>query len=182
MIDFNKKRKILFALSVIVLSVLLGINIYFLKINIQRQSKSRTVNATVLTENDTKKDCNLILETKYKKCGHTIIENKKIDSRKYSCIADIEKDYKGYEATFFSSDKIIMHREVDKLCPKHYIIKDHNGYVTVYWEQKDGNDYKIKEMTNIRVKTLSLEEQQLLSTGIKAYGDELYQRLEDLNS
>lgn len=184
MVSFDKKQKISFSVCIIVLTVLLGLNIYFLKENIQNQKKykAKAVNSRALTKRDSKKNCSLILETKYKKCGHIITEYKKIDSSKYDCIADIEKDYRGYEVTLFSSDKIIMNREVNGLCPEHYIIKDHDGYVTVYWEQKDGKDYKIKEITNIRVKTLSLQEQQMLQSGIKAYKEELFQRLEDLSS
>lgn len=123
-----------------------------------------------------------ILEIKqyYKKCGHTTIEKCEVPKDIVNMTKkDAEKYYYGWKVNEFSKEKILIYKENDGLCNEHYIIKDNNGYITIYNQNEYGEENIIKK-TDILVKYLPDEDKGKLKQGIKINGKkDLDQFLED---
>ncbi|MBP3502670.1 MAG: BofC C-terminal domain-containing protein [Clostridia bacterium] len=123
-----------------------------------------------------------ILEIKqyYKKCGHTIQEKNEVPKDIVNMTRrDVEKYYDGWRIDEFSEDKILIYKENEGVCNEHYIVKDNDGYVTIYNENKDGEESFVRA-TDILTKYLPDEDKEILKQGIEVIGKQgLEQFLED---
>lgn len=136
-----------------------------------------------LTQDTISQDAVLSMKTHYKQCGHTINENIKVPQ---DIAALTEKQfkiaYKDWNIEKFSSDEIIISRVLQEKCPEHYIVKERNGKVAVYY-QRPINGISLKELTNILVVNLSRVDQIKLKEGIIINSNEkLAELLEDFGS
>lgn len=77
------------------------------------------------------------------------------------------------------SDRIVMHKNLDKDSSQHYILKDNDGYITVYYT----NSGEVKEVTSANIASLSEKERQKYIDGVEIVGEgELEKYLQDLES
>ena len=91
----------------------------------------------------------------------------------------IENKYKDWQIRSFSENKIELYKTEDKICDKHYIIKEKDGCIAIYTLDSAGNQ-NLKEVTDIQVQYLPEEDINLLKKGIGVIGDvELAKRIED---
>lgn len=95
---------------------------------------------------------------------------------------DLEKNFTDWVVKSFSTDEVLMQKTIDAESTQHYIVKDYDGIVAIFYETPiEGND--IKEITDIMTNTLPKEEQDKLKQGIKIIGKEqLYKLLEAYTS
>lgn len=95
---------------------------------------------------------------------------------------DLEQNFPDWVVKSFSSDEVLMQKTIDAESTQHYIVKDYDGIVAVFYKTPiEGND--IKEITDIMTNTLPKEEQDKLKQGIEIKGkEELYRLLEGYTS
>lgn len=110
----------------------------------------------------------IIFESYYSKCGHSKIRSEKISNEYVNKTEEeIQKIYSDWEIKSFSSDRIELYKNENSLCGNHYIVKEENGYVTVYNINKDGQEV-LSDKTDISTQYLPKDDNDLLKNGIKA--------------
>lgn len=147
---------------------------------LKQANNNKTVIQTSENEVKTSPGAIITLETYYNKCGHSVIEKQKINNSEVNKTEEYFKDkYQGWKIKKFTTSEIDLYKEENKMCDKHYIIKENDGYVTVYNIDENGNE-TLKLKTDTLTKYLPQGDRDLLSKGIKANGDlELQQKLGD---
>lgn len=114
----------------------------------------------------------LIYKTYYTKCNHYINEYKDVDINEVNLtreeLQDINKDWKIEE---FSSEQVILSKEVDESCEEHYKLKLVDGIVNVYIIDEQGNEIEYKS-TGITEEYLTYEDILKLKEGILVNGQE----------
>ena len=123
----------------------------------------------------------LITSIYYNECGHTtkrtsLIEDKYINLTK----EELQKEYKDWEIKEFAPDEITIYKTKDGICNEHYIVKDVDGYVTIYSLDENENE-TLQETTEISTAFLTTTDIARLKGGMQIYGREnLNSLLEDL--
>ena len=186
----EKVEKIINVIGVLFVVTALGLAVYMFLMKPEEKNKA-TMNIEGSAQKKIEKLSNkkqvttLNFETKYNDSGHVIIvKEEKNENKVFKNSSQVEEEYSGYAVTKFSNRAVDLYKEVFGVSPQHYILKDSNGLITVYYKQppKDSKD-GIKETTQIAIKTLGLQEQEQLHKGIDVYSDnELFQKLEELGS
>lgn len=91
----------------------------------------------------------------------------------------VEKAYSQWEMTEFSKDKVIFNKSVDSTSSQHYILKEDEGYIAVFYRDSD----ILKEVTSTPISSLSVEDRKLFEKGVSVDGDvNLIKYLESLES
>jgi hypothetical protein len=81
----------------------------------------------------------------------------------------------------FSTQQVILKREIPTYCPRHYIIGSKDGYIAIYVYNSDGIKI-LHEMTEDPISILTIDDQNNLEYGIVADSEEeLQQKLEGLS-
>ena len=160
--------------------------------NLEPESKSQLAKNTQNFENEikiietsyseikTSPNCLFIFQTYYKECEHTINEKQEIPKE---CVNQTEEElqekYKDLKIKEFSSAKVTFYEEKEGICNEHYIIKDNNGYISIYTIDSFGKE-TLKETTQIVTTYLPEADKIRLKEGIKAIGkEELNAYIED---
>ncbi len=123
----------------------------------------------------------IITNIYYNECGHTVktisdIENKYINLNK----EEFQEEYKDWDIRGFSPEEVTIYKEEEGICNEHYMVRDIDGYVTVYSLDKNENE-TLKETTEISTTFLTTTDLARLKGGIRLYGKEnLNSLLEDL--
>ena len=92
---------------------------------------------------------------------------------------EIKEKYPGWEIKEFGKEQIIFYKEQEGICNEHYIIKDNNGYVSIYLIDEQGKE-ELKELTEIVTAYLPQTDKDALEQGIKVVGrEQLNATLED---
>ena len=117
----------------------------------------------------------IVFKTLYKKCGDIKVEEKIADENIVNKNEyEFSEEYKEWEIKKFSSNEVILYKEVDKMCGDDYYIKDLDGTICVIKVDDEGNESLYKK-TDIEVQYLPNEDKEKLHTGIKT------NKLENIN-
>jgi hypothetical protein len=125
----------------------------------------------------------LIFQTRYSECGHTVVERKEVPTE----IVDFDEHgvkeyYQPWEIKEFSNEEIVLTRQVEGICPKHYLLGVQDGYIAVYEFGENGKPV-LKEITDIPISILRLNDQHRLRKGILLDSiEEVNQFLEEFSS
>jgi len=94
---------------------------------------------------------------------------------------ELKNTFAQWEILSFSSEEVVMQRQISSIPPVEYTISHIGGFVTVFYgKMEEGN---IKEVTRIPISHLHEDEIKRLDAGILVQNmDELVRRLEDLGS
>ena len=135
---------------------------------------------TSYNEEKTTPNTILTFKTYYKKCEHMQEKKKEIDETLVNKTKEeLQKEYKNWNIEKFNKEEVSFYRELDEICNEHYIIRDNNGYVTIYFLNEEGEEV-LNGVTEIVTTYLPQEDQKELEEGIKIIGREnLNSRLED---
>lgn len=134
---------------------------------INRTIENQIVIQTASTEEKTSPNAEITFETYYNRCAHSKIDKQQITSNAVSKTEEeLEEIYPEWKIKKFSSDEIIMYREENKMCDDHFMIKENEGYVTIY-SIDENNNQEILEKTEIATQYLPEEDIELLKKGIK---------------
>lgn len=135
---------------------------------------------TASTEIKTSPNCLFTFQTYYKECNHTINERQDIPKQDVNQTEeDLQEKYRDFAIKEFSSSEVTFYEEKEGICNEHYIIKDNNGYVSIYTIDSFGKE-TLKESTEIVTAYLPETDKIRLKEGIKATGrEELNALIED---
>ena len=143
-------------------------------IEIQQDNTVEVIkNKEILTSMPTVKvsiNTEIIEQIHYKECDH-IIETtvKNIDKYINMDSEDIEKRFPEMEIKEFTSEKLVLYQEEKDCCNEHFLIKDVDGFVTIYTLNSMDNVLEILDTTEIETAYLTDEDRNNLKNGIKVY-------------
>lgn len=125
-------------------------------------------------------NCVLTLKRNYKECSHTINEYVDIpQSLVNKTKEDLQKEYPNWEISKYSSIDIVLYREFDSDCGRHFVLRNDEGKITVY-RTNENNEEEVYEKTEISVDYLTETDKIEIENGIKVNGiEELKQLIED---
>ncbi len=113
-----------------------------------------------------------VFQIYYKECKHTIAKRVEIPKE---CVNQTEEDlqekYKDWKIQEFTSSEIIFYQEKEGICDEHYVIRENNGYVSIYTIDSLGKE-TLKETTEIVTSYLPETDKIRLKEGIKVIGQE----------
>lgn len=130
-----------------------------------------TVN-TATNEEKISPNATLILKRKYKECGHTIKEYKRITDELVNLTQKelLEKN-KDWGIEKFSNMELVLIKEVEGVCNEHYVLKEKDGVIAVYKIDKDTKE-ELEELTGISIEYLTENDKMEIQQGIMVYGRE----------
>lgn len=151
--------------------------------NVQNEKKKEEVEEVVSKVKRVSPYAKMIIEKKFSKCGHTTLNLLDVPKELVNLTEeDIKNKYSGWEIKDFSEDEFTLYRIIEANCDDHYVLKDENGYISVYAELTE-NIKNLVEKTEIEVNSLREEDRKDLVEGIRIYGrEELTSIMEDFNS
>lgn len=72
----------------------------------------------------------------------------------------------------FSREKVVLQKNISATNKQNYVLGVKDGYVAVFYQEKNLSGLKLKEITNTPINSLSLDEQKRLNGGIKVSGED----------
>ena len=123
----------------------------------------------------------IIEEIYYIECDHLLKYTKKdIKSLINMTKEQLAKKYPEWEVKEFSKDKVVLYKEEADYCEEHFLIKDVDGFVTIYAMDNEEKIRELVKVTEIETKYLTETDQENLKEGIKVYtGQKLNKIIED---
>lgn len=111
---------------------------------------------TSISEEKVSVNAEIVEETYYNECNHQI-EYKLKDIKQYVNMTkdEIQKEFSTWEIKEFSSDKVVLYKEEDDFCNEHFLVKDEEGYVTIYTIDNNENVLELLDKTDIATEYLA---------------------------
>ncbi len=78
-----------------------------------------------------------------------------------------QEAYSDWQMTEFSADRVVFKKSIEGESPQHYILKENDGYVAVYYRDSG----ILKEITSTPVASLSDEDKKLFEEGLEIDGE-----------
>ena len=114
----------------------------------------------------------VVKNTLYKICNHEIRQTEVIPVELVNKEEkDIQQYYKDWEIKKYSPTEVVLYREKDEYCDKHYVLRENNGVIAIY-KIDDNNKETLRENTQIQTKYLPEIDLIKLNSGIYAIGEE----------
>ena len=125
-------------------------------------------------------NCILILKVYYDKCGHLIEKKENIKETEVNLTEEeLQSKLPEWEVQKFTSTEIVLYKEVNEFCNQHFLLKEEEGYISIYKLNKD-NSTEFFRMTEIPTEYLAEDDLKQIKDGIKIYTEkELNRALED---
>lgn len=123
-------------------------------------------------------DTEVVEEVYYTECDHLVKDTRNnIQNIINMTKQELQDKYPDWEIKEFSTQKVVLYREEQNYCGEHFLLKDVDGFVTIY---NMDNEDKIKErieITEIETKYLTETDQEDLKEGIKVYTQQKLNKL-----
>ena len=114
----------------------------------------------------------VVKNTLYKICNHEIRQTEAIPVELVNKEEkDIQQYYKDWEIKKYSPTEVVLYREKDEYCDKHYVLRENNGVIAIY-KIDDNNKETLRENTQIQTKYLPEIDLIKLKSGIYVIGEE----------
>lgn len=95
---------------------------------------------------------------------------------------ELKSTFRDWLLISFNSERVVMRKNIQDKKINTYVVGVQQGYVAIFTREPE-NKTTLKELTEIPVSALPIEEQQRLLNGIEIVGeDKLYKILEDYGS
>lgn len=190
------KKTILMIVSVIILlatSIAIGYYIYKTQIakeqniaknnieeNIVREERNITIEQVNTQEEKVTPNTEFVLKEYYKTCGHTTINYVEIPSKIVNMTEEeLQHEYPDWEIKEFAKEQVILEKEKEGTCDQHYVLRQKDGYIAVYWINSQGQE-SLKEVTGVATEYLTDNDLMEIEEGIFVYGlQELNSKIED---
>lgn len=156
--------------------------------NIERNSNLPNTNIegkieveTSIAEEKISVKTEVIEEVYYTKCDHLITNKRKdIKSLINMTVEKIKSKYPDWEVKEFSIEKVVLYKEEQAYCGEHFLLKDVDGFVTIYNMDNEDRIKERIEITDIETAYLPEVDQENLKEGIKVFSQqELNKVIED---
>lgn len=130
--------------------------------------------------NESTKLCYL---TFFKMCGHEIERKIQAPTSFFGLnIEELMERIEGWEISEVKDDNIILIRELETYCPRHFIIGVLDNNIAIYIYNENGERI-LKEKTDIDINILTPDDQVFLTNGIVAdTEDDMEQKLEGFSN
>ena len=128
-------------------------------------------------------NCSFTQKIYYKKCGHTVQNYLELPQELVNLTKeDLQEKYSEWKIEKFSTDEIILSREIEANCEDHFVLKEKDGSIAVYSELTE-DKMNLVEVLSVNTDLLSEVDKENLKEGIRVYGkQELNSIIEDYNS
>lgn len=122
----------------------------------------------------------IIFNKYYKKCGHLIKTRENVSEEMVNINEEeFQELYSDWEIKQFNKDEIILYKEFEGECGEHYLLKENNGFISIYRIESNGDIVLIEE-TEISTQYLPQVDLDKLKEGITLTGkEELNSYIED---
>lgn len=106
----------------------------------------------------------------YNNCNHQI-QNTIKDIKKYINMTkgDFQKEFPDWEIKEFNAQRVVLYREEADFCNEHFLVKNEDGFVTIYTIDNNEQVLELLNKTEIAVNYLTNEDQDNLNNGIIIY-------------
>lgn len=143
---------------------------------IEKQVENENSILTNVEEEKVTPSTQFILQKHYVQCGHTTVDYVEIPSEIVNMSQEqLQEQYQEWEIAKFSKEEVILRKEESGNCDQHYVLREKEGYVAIYWINQNGME-SLKEITGISVEYLPEEDIKKFEEGIFVYG------LQELNT
>ena len=131
-------------------------------------------------EEKTSPNCTITLKVYYEVCEHLIERRKKIEEAQVNMTEEeLKEKFTDWEIQRFTPNEIVLYKEVNEFCNEHFLLKEEDGYITIYKLDKN-NKAEFLQTTEISTDYLAEEDLSKIRNGIKVYTErELNKTLED---
>ena len=194
----DSMRKTYIIITLAIIAIIAGITIGFMiankgeTSNLQQGPESTLAKSAQNMENEiqivttsnmeikTSPNTLFIFQIHYKECDHTIIKREEISQEEVNQTEeDLQEKYRDWAIQEFTDEQVVFYQEQEGICNEHYILKDTNGYVTIYNVDSTGKE-TLQEVTEIVTNYLPETDKIQLKEGIQINGqDKLNAALED---
>lgn len=132
------------------------------------------------TEEKTSPNCIITLKVYYEVCEHLIETRKNIEEAQVNLTEDeLKQKFPEWEIQKFTSNEIVLYKEVNEFCNEHFLLKEEEGYITIY-KLDENNKAEFFQTTEFSIEYLAEEDLSKIRNGIKVYTEkELNKTLED---
>lgn len=122
----------------------------------------------------------MILKKIYTKCGHAVEEEVELPKEIVNKnMEELQREYKDWNVEEFSTEKVVLSKEIEGECGEHYILKDNDGVIAIYQTDENGEVSLIDE-TEIATEYLPQTDLVNIKDGLRVNGKEnLNKILED---
>lgn len=143
----------------------------------ERNLVTRQVN---MQEEKVTPNTQFILQKHYNTCGHTTLDYVEIPSEIVNMNEkEVKEQYSDWKIKQFSKERVILEKQEEGTCDQHYILREKDGYIAVYWINQKGQE-SLKEVTGIATEYLTQNDLMEIEEGIVVYGlQELNSKIED---
>ena len=182
------------AFILLIISIVLGIYVYNLNKTkdsnmldsvqlakiYNQNSLSNEIVSTSSTEERISPNCTIVEKEYYKDCDHIIRNETQVEDNLINYTKEeLAKKYNGWNIEEFTSNRVTVYKEQEGFCPEHYVIRAHNGVLSVYTIDKDGIETLERE-TEIQTMYLPQEDIEKFEQGMQVVGNsQLLDLLED---
>lgn len=148
--------------------------------NIINEAKN-ILEETSSTEQKTSPNTKIVEKRYYADCEHLKQEEREIQEELINKTeSEFQIEYIGWEIQKFTSNEVVVYKELQDFCNEHYLLKDVEGEIVVYALDKYDKEREIIKETGIQTKYLPEWDMENLKNGIKVYSNkELNKQLED---
>ena len=177
------KRIIIYGIIIFVFSF--GIGYYYSKLwkkeNFVNTENISTINETIVetTANLEEKigiNTEFALKKYYNECGHVHYNYSELPKEFINLTQrEVEEIYSDWRVEEFSSDRVTLAKNIDKICDNHYVLKLGNENIEIY-KMIEAEDFELVRETNISKEYLTEDDIEKLEEGIFVFG------ISDLNS
>ena len=128
----------------------------------------------------TSPNCVLTLKIYYNNCGHLIEKKENIKETEVNMTEEeLKEQFSEWEIQKFTPTEIVMYKEVNEFCNEHYLLKEKDGYISIYSLDENNNE-KFIETTDISIEYLTEKDLENIEKGITIYTKkELNRTIED---
>lgn len=132
------------------------------------------------TEEKTSPNCIITLKMYYEVCEHIIETRKNIEEAEVNMTEkELQERFADWEIQKFTSNEIVLYKEVNEFCNEHFLLKEEDGYIKIY-KLDENENAEFFQTTEISTDYLAEEDLNQIRNGIKVYTEkELNKTLED---
>ncbi len=122
------------------------------------------------TEEKVSPNAIFIIKKKFKGCGHITEQEAQLPTEIINKTQEeVEEMYGDFEIEGFSSNEIILYKEVEGKCNEHYKIKEEDGVIAIYNINEKGEE-TLYDKTGISTEYLTESDLENIRKGLEVYG------------
>lgn len=131
-------------------------------------------------EEKTSPNCIITLKVYHEPCEHLIETRKSIEEAEVNMTEEeLKQRFSNWEVQKFTSNEIVLYKEVNEFCNEHFLLKEADGYIAIY-KLDENENAEFFRTTEISIEYLAEEDLEQIRNGIKVYTEkQLNKTLED---